>query len=101
MILRFHPMARRDLKRAFEWYLERSPQAASNLLIRFDEAAQHILASPQISPLTDLGHRKALLKKYPYSIIFFWRGDFVTIVAVAHAKRKRSFWHNRIIEETP
>jgi toxin ParE1/3/4 len=99
MILHYHPAARRDLKRAFEWYLQRSPQAASNLLVRFDETAMHILASPNIFPASDLGCRKARIPKYPLSLIFRQRNDSITIVAVAHAKRRKSFWHNRITKE--
>jgi hypothetical protein len=42
-----------------------------------------------------MGCRKVLVKKYPYSLIFQWRSGSITIVAVAHAKRRPSYWRGR------
>jgi plasmid stabilization system protein ParE len=99
MTIEYHPEARLDFARAFHWYLKKSPQAASNFLVRTEETAGQILASPNIFPSTSLGCRKATIKRYPISLIFQVREGSINIVAVAHAKRRESFWHNRVTTE--
>jgi hypothetical protein len=40
--------------------------------------------------------RRCLVPKFPYSIIFSIEPEFILVVAVAHAKRKPGYWHDRV-----
>jgi plasmid stabilization system protein ParE len=99
MILEYHPQARLDFARAFRWYLKKSPQAASKLLVRTEETAAQIVGSPNIFPAASRGCRQAKIKRYPIPLVFQVREGCIIIVAVAHAKRRESFWHNRVPTE--
>jgi hypothetical protein len=40
--------------------------------------------------------RRCLIPNFPYSIIFSIEPDFILVVAVAHAKQKPGYWHDRM-----
>jgi len=62
------------------------------LLSGFNAAA----AAPLRYPTFLHGTRRVFLKKFPYFIVFFDGQDEVTIVAVAHAKRRPGYWAKRL-----
>ena len=33
---------------------------------------------------------------FPYRVVYFVQGDLLTIVAVAHAKRRPGYWRDRV-----
>ena len=65
-----HDEAGRDYDAAFEWYLERSPDAA----VRFDAAVQRAIdeigAAPQRWPRGPHDTRRFLLRGFPYLLIY-------------------------------
>ena len=46
-------------------------------------------------PSYEAGTRRYLFSVYPYSLIYRVTDQEITIVAVAHAKRKPGYWMNR------
>jgi plasmid stabilization system protein ParE len=94
--LRIHEGARREANLATVWYAERSLSTGrrfrDELLSGFKAAA----AAPLRYPSYLRGTRRVLLKKFPYFIVFLDGPDEVTIVAVAHAKRKPGYWRKRV-----
>jgi plasmid stabilization system protein ParE len=93
--LTFHPAAA-EYEEALCWYAERSSQAAE----AFDEAVwqalREIELAPHRWPLVDGCHRiKLLLKKYPYHIVYLVDDGTLTVIAVAHHRRKPGYWQNR------
>lgn len=93
---RYFPAASRELEDALEWYLERSPQAAEAFLREIDRAIAVIAAAPRVWPHFELGTRRYVLQRFPYSIIYREADGSVEIVAVAHHKRRPRFWHRRL-----
>lgn len=92
----FHPEAAAEFEQALCWYSERSEQAAKG----FDEAVSKALSdieqAPERWPLIDRRHRlKILEKRFPYHIIYRVDDDFLTVIAVAHHRRKPRYWQGR------
>jgi hypothetical protein len=57
-----------------------------------------VLAAPQTFPVVLPGRRKAILHKFPYSLIFEVKLETIDIIAIAHAKRKTAYWQRRQME---
>lgn len=91
----FHPEAQAEYDAAIAWYQARSPQAAS----RFEAEVNHLLGlietSPEMFPCYEDDHRFAVVKRFPYSIVYQIQPVQIYVVAVAHASRSSGYWHGR------
>ena len=94
--LLFHPEAQAEYDAAFAWYWSRSPQAA----LRFEAEVQRVLAligaNPDLFPNYDDEHRYAVLRRFPYSVVYQVQPGRVFVVAVAHSARPPGFWQGRV-----
>lgn len=87
--------ARVDFDDSFDYYRERSAGAAIGFAAAVDEAIDLILADSSRFPSTLGGCRYCALRRYPFRVIFRDEANRLVIVAVAHAKRRPSYWHGR------
>ena len=94
--VRFHPAALQDAEGAAAWYAERSVRAAVRFLDELDRLIDLIALSPDGYQTFDTDLRRAVLRRFPFYIVF--RADVVNVVvlAVAHGKRRPRFWQNRV-----
>lgn len=95
MDVRFHPDATQELDASADWYGERSRTAAHNYLVAVDLAIASIISDPERFSRIDDRHRGCSVARFPYQIIFRHDNDQIVIIAVAHAKRRPGFWHDR------
>lgn len=94
--VRFHPAAVEDAEAAVAWYAERSPAIADRFLQEFERLMDLISGSPERFQASDRGTRRALFRRFPYSIVFRMKDATIEVLAVAHAKRRPGFWRSRI-----
>jgi plasmid stabilization system protein ParE len=87
--------ARADLDDALGWYAMQAPEIAPQfqealrvVVARISDKSQAISASPQRT-------RKALLRRFPYLMIFREERAAVYVVAVFHTSRNPRTWRNR------
>jgi plasmid stabilization system protein ParE len=92
--LRIRSEAREEIDSAFEWYYQRSPEAAGGFLAEVTTSLAQIVSHPQLYPAL-YGHYR-ILTGFPYSIIFQEKEEMILIIAVAHAKRRFGYWRRRI-----
>lgn len=90
-----HPEAIAEARVAFEWYRERSEQAASAFLSELDNAVEQIAEAPTRWPLYLHDTRRFLLRRFPFSVVYREVNEIVQIVAVAHGRRKPGYWKGR------
>jgi toxin ParE1/3/4 len=95
MKVRLHPAARVELVEARNWYYERSPLTSVAFAHAVDLAVSRIRTAPTSQPLADHGTRKLVVQRFPFNIFYRVSETEVLIVAVAHQKRKPSYWFNR------
>ena len=81
----FHREAAAEYDAAFDWYLERSPDAALKFDAEVDRALTQILQTPQRWDAGPYQTRRFLLRQFPFTLIYRERapGD-IQVVAVAH-----------------
>jgi len=94
--IRIQSEAQEEINRAFEWYFERSPDAAEALLTEIDASFAQIAAHPQQCPVYTKNTRRRVLSRFPYSVIFQDKDEVILVIAVAHAKRRPGYWRARI-----
>jgi toxin ParE1/3/4 len=93
---RFHPEAREDFRDAIRWYRNHSVRAAAEFRATVSQAIRHISEAPARWPEYSYGTRRFVLARFPFSIVYLEQLDVVTIVAVAHNKRKPGYWKQRL-----
>ena len=89
------PGARRDFDESFDWYLERSAEAAIRFANAVDAALTIVAADPQRFAAVDELHRECPVKRFPFRIVYRVVESRVLVVAIAHAKRRPGFWRDR------
>ena len=96
MRVEFHEEAAAEYDAAFDWYLERSSDAALKFDAEVDRALTQILSAPHRWAVGPHQTRKFLLRQFPFVLIYRERasGD-IEVVAVAHTSRKPGYWKRR------
>ena len=93
--LQFHPEAQIEYQAAFNWYGSRSLQAATRFELELERVLAMIAANPDTFPQYDDDHRFALLRRYPFCVIYQQRPDRIYVIAVAHTSRSSGYWQGR------
>jgi plasmid stabilization system protein ParE len=94
-ILRVHSQAQEEINEAFDWYFIRSREAAEGFLDEVGSCLARIVSGPRLFPVFSKGTRRAVMRSFPYSVIFREKDGAILIVAVAHAKRRLGYWRRR------
>lgn len=96
MIVTFTQAARAELIEAQDWY----EAEASGLGPRFRAAVAAIVErmsqNPKQFPVVYKNVRRALVRKFPYSLLFLIEEDSLLVVACFHASRDPWQWHKRV-----
>lgn len=94
--IRFHPAARREILRAFDWYRqEASPLVATGFLDDFEQALTLLKRHPEIGEPGSSRTRRLVLQRYPYTVVYRLAGETLEIVAIAHHSRQPEYWARR------
>lgn len=94
--VRIHPAAVEEAEAAEEWYRERSPRAADAFLHELDHTIGRVANHADQFPEFVFGTRRALLRRFPFQIIFRERMQSIEIIAIAHGRRRPGYWRNRL-----
>lgn len=84
-----------EVENAQAWYEERSLFAASAILREISTIVQRIRQAPDRYPSAEAGTRRVLLDRFPFTVYYRVKADTVTIVAIAHQKRRPGYWSSR------
>jgi plasmid stabilization system protein ParE len=92
------PEARADILEAARWYRDLSRALADRFLKAVGDAVEQSAAQPTAHPIVDLetGARRIRLHGFPYRVFYLVEGERVIVFAVAHDRRDRRVWHDRI-----
>ena len=89
------PEAETELTEAFEWYEERVPGLGSAFLLAVDAVFRGIIRNPQQYPVIHKATRRALVRRFPYQVLFVIETSRVVVLAVFHVKRDPKRWQER------
>jgi plasmid stabilization system protein ParE len=98
--LRIHQLAEDELADAAAWYEAKQPGLGTSMLELIDQAVERIRSgvlpsSPAPGVTKAKNARRVLLRRFPYSIVFYEREDQIVIVAFAHSSRRPGYWRSR------
>jgi plasmid stabilization system protein ParE len=94
--LDFSTAARAEFDEAFNWYAERSTSAAIGFALEIDVAIESIKENPRQFATTYAGCQLCRLKRYPYCVVYRLDADTISVVAIAHTKRRPGYWQTRL-----
>src|SRR5437762_10625605 len=90
------PLAESDIRDAVSWYDDRGSHLGDGFIDDLRTVLHRIRIMPFQFPVIDRDIRRALFRKFPYSIYFLLRPDDEAVVlAVLHQHRNPSRWKKR------
>ena len=92
------PLAHQDLDDAYKWYQrQRTGLGIEFLAAVYDklvEARERPTSFPEVSDHPP--HRRAIVDRFNYKVVYLASDDEITVVAVYHPSRDPAVWHDRI-----
>ncbi len=89
------PQARAEYVEAVDWYADQAPGLEKRFRAAFRTVRLRMVENPhQFSPAV-VGTRRALLRDFPYVVVFRVSGDVVEVIAFFHTSRDPRRWQER------
>lgn len=95
MFIQFHELAEKEMIDSRDFYDNLVWGLGKKFIIDVEFALQQIETIPFAFPLKFTEYRIALLRRFPYSIIYRVETERIIVLAVAHQKRKPFYWADR------
>lgn len=96
---RIHPVALAELDRIAGRYDRERPGLAKSFLAAFDAAYATARSVPQLGTAETVGEhivRRVYLDGFPHAVVFADLEDSYLVIAIAHGRRRRTYWKNRL-----
>jgi plasmid stabilization system protein ParE len=90
------PEAEAELADAVDWYESRGKGLGADLLRSVDAVIAAIQRSPEMYPNVFATVRRAMLRRFPYSLIYVVSDDRIVILACMHGRRDPHRWRERV-----
>lgn len=95
MRLLVRPAAAADIDEAFLWYERQRAGLGSEFLAAVQSALDDVVAHPAKYPVIHRDTKRALLRRFPYAILYRVYGEVVVVVACMHGRRDPRRWASR------
>ncbi|HET7398878.1 MAG TPA: type II toxin-antitoxin system RelE/ParE family toxin [Intrasporangium sp.] len=98
----FHPEARAEFFAEVGWYDELEVALGERFETAVRAAIDAALDSPESWAAWPGWDRKPVVRSkgitdFPYRVVYVVQRDVLTVVAVAHAKRRPGYWRERVV----
>ncbi|HEX8245374.1 MAG TPA: type II toxin-antitoxin system RelE/ParE family toxin [Longimicrobium sp.] len=94
----FLPAAESEFLCAVAVYEAERPGLGADFVAEVEHAARRIISFPQHGSPYLAGTRRIVLRRFPYSVVYWPDPDDLLVVAVAHERRKPGYWKERVFE---
>jgi plasmid stabilization system protein ParE len=84
-----------EIDAAYRWYERERPGLGEEFLAAVNDLVGVIAEHPQRFQATHRDLRRALLRRFPYSIFYRLVPDHIVVVACFHSKRNPTRWRAR------
>jgi toxin ParE1/3/4 len=91
----FTQAARAELLEAQDWYEGQARGLGRRFRLAIDVLVERITANPRQFPVVFKNLRRALLRRFPYSLFFAVEDRELLVIACFHASRNPSQWQGR------
>jgi len=93
--VRFTQAARADLAGAVTWYVAHAPEVVPQFRQALRSVVERSRTTRDSFAPASHGTRRAILRRFPYLVIFREQGDAAYVVAVFHTSRDPRTWERR------
>ena len=90
------PEAQDDLVAIYEWYEAHRLGLGEEFLDCVDACFERIRRTPDLYAVAFETYRRALVRRFPYAIIYEATPDEITIYGVFHTSRDSDMWRLRL-----
>lgn len=92
----FRLAAKEEFEEAAAWYENQSPGLGAEFLREIDEVISSAAAPPpKRYPIETGDVRRAVARRFPYSVFYRLRADTLVVLAVFHGRRDPEVWRKR------
>ncbi|PHS25278.1 MAG: hypothetical protein COA83_06215 [Methylophaga sp.] len=92
----FHPAAEAEHLETIAYYESQRAGLGANYLAELERLMQDICQSPQRYPIKkEPGIRHKAMNQFPFAILYQENSEMVQILAVAHHRRRPTYWLGR------
>lgn len=92
----FRHAAKSEFECAALWYDEKRPGLGEEFIREIDEALAKAAAAPQRHPVVFRDIRRAVARRFPFTVYFRVRSDTLVVLAVFHGRRDPTIWQRRV-----
>jgi plasmid stabilization system protein ParE len=93
----FTRAARTELIDAQDWYESEAFGLGRRFRTAVDAAIERMSANPRQFPVVHKNIRRALLRRFPYALLFVIEpNDTLTVIACFHGSRDPAHWRQRV-----
>jgi plasmid stabilization system protein ParE len=96
MRVQFFEEALAEIEESRAWYRLRSESAEGAFLREVDHAVDLVADAPHRWPIYLGNTRRYVFPAFPYSLVYFAEDALVSVVAIAHEKRRPGYWRKRL-----
>lgn len=86
--------AKVEISDSYAWYEEQQNNLGERFLDVLDKCFSLILSNPKLFPVKHKNMRQALLKDFPFAVIYEIENHDIVVFAVFHTSRKPDSWKN-------
>lgn len=91
----FRKEAEEEIAEAVAWYEGRKRGLSGEFLRSLDAAIAKVERNPLHYPVVHGRLRRALLRRFPYALIYFVSEHEVVVIGCMHARQEPRRWHQR------
>jgi len=88
----YRPKALEEVAEAAQWYEERRIGLSAEFFAALDAAVASVQNGPLLYPMISRGMRRAVLRRFPYSLIFSVPGDEIVVLGCVHWRQSPRRW---------
>ena|SRR4029079_7126759 len=93
---RFLSEAEEEMSEAAVFYEAASVSLGSDFLEDVQQVVNTLRSHPEFGVRVEVNLRRALLHRFPFSLIYSVEADAILIVSIAHHRKRPGYWESRI-----
>ena len=86
-MIRLLPEAEQEVYEAFRWYERQRPGLGFDFLLALDAVLERLRRLPEGHEIVALRTRKALLRRFPYLVLYALEENRILVTAVFHGRQ--------------
>lgn len=88
------PAAEAEITEAFRWYEDKSKGLGSEFMRALDATLSAIQRNPSSYAVIHQSVRRAILRRFPYGVLYLMKGEQIIVLACFHASRAPKPWQD-------